>query len=190
MTQLTLTIPGLDITPTGVGSTTLTHNETLQALGNMRRVGAAWRWVVGDLVLNLVDGDTSRLHEAWQQISELDIDERPSLMQSVAVAHAVPHARRIDALSWSHHKEVALMDGDEQTDWLARAVTNGWSVRELHEAIADEYADDEDPQPELPGVRPWADRHVKVWREIGAIFESDPDARVVLAADGTMRVIG
>jgi len=172
--------------PVGVLGLTgdITPADALAALPRLRRFGAAWRWVVGDLVLALVDRDPARLHEAWQQIGDLDLDDRPSLMKSVAVALQVAPERRRAALSWSHHAAVAGLGADEQETWLGVAEDRGLTVGALTDAIAGD--EDEDDAPPLfdPPPRPWAQRHAAALAELDKAFSEDPARPVVVFADG------
>lgn len=45
-------------------------------------------------------------------------------------AHVAPE-RRLDALTFSHHRQVRHLDAAEQTRWLTQARDNTWSVRAL-----------------------------------------------------------
>jgi hypothetical protein len=51
------------------------------------------------------------------------------------VARNVPFSRRRESLSWSHHYEVASLDGDEQEKWLLAAETHGLSHKALRASI-------------------------------------------------------
>jgi hypothetical protein len=42
---------------------------------------------------------------------------------------------RIKDLTWHHHRVVAPLEAAEQKHWLAEAVANDWSVRELRAEI-------------------------------------------------------
>lgn len=52
------------------------------------------------------------------------------------VSGNVPAAVRRADLSWTHHRAVARLIPDDQETWLARAVTEGWSTRELLDALS------------------------------------------------------
>lgn len=168
----------------------VTPAEALLALPRLRRHTGAVRWLAGDLVLDLIEGDPSRLHEAWQQIEGLDIDDRPSLMRSVAVAMAIPHPRRRPALSWSHHRAVAGLPAEEQDRWLDEAEQRPLTVAALERAIADEQGEDDD-EPELfpPPPPPWHRRHPAAVAALDEVFATDPGAAVVVRADGTWRLL-
>lgn len=187
--QLTLAIPGITITETGAGTDLATPQQILAGLKHCRSVGAAWRWIVGDLVLALVDGDPKRLHEAWTQVDSLDIDSRPSLVRSVALAYVIPPEMRRPSLSWGHHEAVACeqLTADDRIRWLDLAEAEGLTVAALSDAIAEEIhgpAPDDDAAPTLlPRVKR------TVVAEIEDLWARDPDAAVVLRADGTWRVL-
>lgn len=61
---------------------------------------------------------------------------RESLASLASIARSVEPLRRRKDLSFSHHREVAPLPPDEQTEWLSDAFDHGWSVRELRERIA------------------------------------------------------
>ncbi len=188
---LALTLPGLATLPfDGTGLTEgIAPDVALAALPRLGRIGAAVRWLHGDLVLSLIDGDISRLWEAFQEIGDLDLDDRPSLMRSIAVAHAIPRHRRRPGLSWSHHQAVAGLEPDEQTRWLDEAERSSLTVNALEKAIAAELAPD-DPEPLFPPPpKPWHTRHAAVLAAIDEAFQADPSAAVIVRADGTWRIV-
>lgn len=51
------------------------------------------------------------------------------------VARSVEKSRRRHILSFNHHQEVASLEADEQSKWLADAVENKWTVHALREKI-------------------------------------------------------
>lgn len=187
-----LTLGDLDLTYDAIGlAAPCDPAAALAALPRVGRASAAVRWLHGDLVLALIDGDPDRLHEAWTLVADLDVDDRPSLARSVAVALAIPHHRRRPALSWSHHQAVVALDSDDQDRWLAAAEANRWSVAALTGAIAAEAeADREEREPPLPLPTPWHQRHRQVVAAIDEVFDGNPEAVVVLRADGTWRLWG
>jgi hypothetical protein len=58
-----------------------------------------------------------------------------SLMQLGYVARRVAPSLRNELLYWSHHKEVAPLDPEDQKKWLDKAVRHNWTVRDLHEKL-------------------------------------------------------
>ena len=51
------------------------------------------------------------------------------------VCRHVPASRRLDALTFGHHAEVAALEPDQADEWLARAKAEDWSVADLRAAI-------------------------------------------------------
>ncbi len=184
-------LPGFDVTPLGARQTgAIDVGATVAHLVRLGRAGAAWRWILGDMVLALADGpDGEDLATAWRTVADLDLDDRPSLMKSVAVAKMVPYERRRSELSWSHHEAVAgIEDAETQAEWLGAAVVNGWTVRQLREELAAAVADD-DEEP-LFEVAPSTKMPPKVARAIEAAFAEGLARAVVVRPDWTWRVLG
>jgi hypothetical protein len=53
------------------------------------------------------------------------------------VGSRIDPTRRREELSFSHHRIVAALNPQAQTDWLSSAVDNGWSVEELRGALGE-----------------------------------------------------
>jgi hypothetical protein len=51
------------------------------------------------------------------------------------VSRQIPVSRRREILSWSHHFEVAGLPAHDQDAFLEAAIDNGWSTRDLREAV-------------------------------------------------------
>ena len=47
------------------------------------------------------------------------------------VSRQIETSRRREVLSWSHHKEVAALEPDEQDEFLDKAIDEGWTRNEL-----------------------------------------------------------
>jgi hypothetical protein len=60
---------------------------------------------------------------------------RQSLHDLVYVARHVSPERRRESLSFSHHREVAALDGEEQRRWLEAAARGRWSTKQLRESL-------------------------------------------------------
>ncbi len=58
-----------------------------------------------------------------------------TLMNYGRVARKVPTSSRNEVLSFTHHMAVAKLEPDDQKHWLARAVKNKWSVKQLEKHI-------------------------------------------------------
>lgn len=187
-----LTLDGLHLTPLGARITgPVDTGAVLAQLVRLRKAGAAWRWLVGDLVLALTAEHDGDLAYAWQQVASLDLDDRPSLAKSVAVSQRIPLGERRSDLSWSHHEAVAgIADPDERSEWLGAAAVNQWTVRELRTELDQAYTADAE-QPELEGADgPMLPPHLpkKTVHEIDGLWARDPDAAVIVRSDGTWRV--
>ena len=70
-----------------------------------------------------------------------------TLMDYGAVARRVKTSNRFEALSFSHHIQVATLRSATQKRYLTRALENGWSVSELKRQIAADRGSDRNPNP-------------------------------------------
>jgi len=95
-------------------------------------------WWIGDL---LVYGERMYGEEVHQAI-EATGKSPDMIMRCVVTATRIPPGRRHANLSWSHHREVAYLEPDDQDKWLEEAEGNGWTRRQMAEHIR--------PVPELP----------------------------------------
>ena len=184
--QLSLALPGLEVTAVGIDTVGIPAATALDALRAIRPVGRAWRWSQGDLVLALCGHELTELHLAWTAIAGMDLDERASLMKSVLVAAAFPIERRRAALSWSHHDLVHQLDADDADEWLRLAEQERWTCHTLSERLR--VAKESHRQEELPDIappKPWAKQHAPTIAALGKLFGEDPTAVVLVAADGT-----
>jgi hypothetical protein len=88
-------------------------------------------WWIGDWLRygNAVYG------ERYSRASKVTGYDTQTLMNMVYVASQVDVSRRREALSWSHHAEVAALAEDDQQRWLSRAEAERLSVRDLREEI-------------------------------------------------------
>ena len=60
-----------------------------------------------------------------------------TFMDAGWVAKKVETSRRHEALSWSHHREVAKLPADDQDTVLAAAAENGWPRQEMRREMRD-----------------------------------------------------
>ena len=107
--------------------------------------GNAWQWWVGDWI-NI--GETLYGEEAAQGIDDpstrYDLmrrvtgSEQQTLLNVASVTRKVSRGVRRAELRFSHHAVVAPLDANQQRHWLALAVRNQWTVKELRDAIRDE----------------------------------------------------
>lgn len=96
-------------------------------------------WLLGDWLLY---GDARYGERAAQAEAATGLDYQ-TLANARWVAKAIPPARRVAALSWSHHVEVAALPADEQVTLLALATPDQaageteprLSVRDLRDVV-------------------------------------------------------
>lgn len=143
----------VQITETGwAPTTTLSYEEWRDAGQQLLRVGRAWQWWVGDWVLY---GERS-FGERYAEAIELTGMEYSTIANVISVARKVEASRRREALSWTHHAEVAALPPAKQDEWLSRAEDEGLSHRRLRAALRDAMpakkpAPDPEPQVEYVG---------------------------------------
>jgi hypothetical protein len=104
-----------------------------------------WR-EIGDKLFRMVDssqwwiGDWLNYGERYRRtyaaaMAVVDINYQ-SLRNYAYVAAKVESATRVANLSFSHHRIVAPLSSEQQREWLDEAQAQGWSTRELEQAIA------------------------------------------------------
>jgi hypothetical protein len=69
-----------------------------------------------------------------QAASETHIPE-DRLMILKYVSSRVAAKTRIAGVQWSFHREVAKLEADEQTGWLARCKLHGWTLQQLKDEL-------------------------------------------------------
>ena len=82
-------------------------------------------------------GETSYGETYAQALDATDYSYQ-TLMDSKWISGRIKFSRRRENLSFSHHKEVAALDPEEQTFWLQRAEDEGWTRNELRRAIKEQ----------------------------------------------------
>ena len=189
MTELQRTVqaidlPGVKVTPTGLlmpeGASLEAYEGVDKALSQVSEGVALWR---GDLYVQCeqVYGES-----AGQMIDPRDAAKA---LQRAWVARRVPPGVRDIALSpptetalgYSHLRVVAALDEADQAMWLERARANGWTVRDLQNAIKGEPEPRPAP-PDIPACLRYAQGRVGLeWRtqdqlnigiHLGAISEA------------------
>lgn len=109
------------------------------------RYGEASAWWIGDWIVHgessygISEGTETERRAVRERLRRI-LDEFELAYDRVRdyayVSGRVPFAVRTATLSWSHHRVVAdIARADEQERWLERAEAEGWSVRQLKEAI-------------------------------------------------------
>ena len=66
--------------------------------------------------------------------------QKSTLVEYARVSSKVARSRRRAGLPWFHHKLVAALEPEEQSEWLDRAEANGWSSEELRGLLHDSVA--------------------------------------------------
>lgn len=145
MTAVALTGRGVESSPTHLKVVDdIPFDQYAKLLERAGAIGDAAKWWIGDLLLF---GERRYGHEYAQVLGDARISERQSSRYRY-VAERVRPSRRRENLSFSHHEEVAPLEPPQQRTLLARAEKEGWSHRELREAIQNLHVL-KDPPPRL-----------------------------------------
>ena len=116
----------------------LPFDEWDVVLGAACRAHKGSPWWIGDAL----EYGEARFGEQYAQAVDATTLAIETLQQYARVARQVSPSRRVKNLSWSHHREVADLEPDDQERWLARALAGDdgvpWSSdrlrRELNQA--------------------------------------------------------
>ena len=137
--------------------TDLTPNEWEHYGSRLGLMSKSASWWLGDW-LRL---GQRKYGESYQRASELTGYEVHTLMSFAYVAGRYVPSRRREALSWSHHAELAALASAEQDLWLDYAISANLGVQQLRTALRGEHGtlpavlseasvDADDPGPPLP----------------------------------------
>jgi hypothetical protein len=100
-------------------------------------------------------------------------------MNFASVARRFETSRRREALSFSHHAEVASLKPGDQTKMLDRAVERKWSVTALRKALRDKQGntkgDDRDPQDRAADLEWYLEEEAQRSRRVDPIGLSNWD---------------
>lgn len=109
----------------------LGHGAWRQILGRILRLSDSSAWWIGDA---LAYGEW-RYGEKYREVLDaLELNYDRARDYAYVSGNVPPAVRRAD-LSWSHHRAVAKLVPSDQEAWLARAADEGWSKRELVDAL-------------------------------------------------------
>lgn len=97
----------------------------------LKRIEGGVMWWLGDW-LNYGEREYG---EKYAQAMDASDYSYQTLNGARWVAENVEFTRRRKELSWSHHREVASLEPKEQDKWLQKAIDNGWTRKELRDAI-------------------------------------------------------
>ena len=143
--------------PTGlVLPENLTREQWEELASTIQQMAVSVPWWVGDL---LVYGQRFG-EEMWQAIKERGGADYERLRKYMWVSERIAIGTRVPALKWSHHREVADLEPDDQRVWLQRALDEGLSVNALRKAISGE-------QPEPPCPDSATGRHEYICKHCG-----------------------
>jgi hypothetical protein len=139
------------------------------------RAERAIMFAIGDALAWGIREYGESAYQVEATLDKLGLRRSPeTLRKYLWVAEKVAPSRRRDDVSFTAHVEVAKLEPAEQTRWLARAASEGWSSRELREHLVG-------PPPE-PGQLP-AESVEDVARLISNVALPDKDGRVCIAPD-------
>jgi hypothetical protein len=138
---------GIDLDPDGLTiqpEAPLPTYETWESLvRGICFVGNAWQWWLADAILwgeGLFGEESAQVADTKE--SRYDIAHRitgvdpAALKNYVSIASRIAKSRRrTPPLSFSTHEPVASLDPQEQTEWLQRAIDEGWTREALRAAI-------------------------------------------------------
>ena len=121
------------VTPVGLSLRGYISFEQWAEMGQrIARVASGSLWSLGDWLLYGEAAYGARYRTALDA-TQFDYQ---TLRNVAWVARSFDMARRRDALSFSHHAEVAGLSQAEQDLWLTRAQTGGWSRNELRRQLS------------------------------------------------------
>lgn len=103
--------------------------EIWQILGDkLMFYHAGLQWMLGDWLLY---GEKASWSEQFAQALDAFQIEYSTLMNYRRVASIFPIGARFAGVSWSHHREVAELNPEQQQFWLKAAAENKWSIRDM-----------------------------------------------------------
>jgi hypothetical protein len=94
------------------------------------------QWAIADLLIEA----ESRFGESFAQVGAATRRSPQTLANWMWVASRIPRSRRREELSFSTHAEAAVLELEEQREFLDRAVVEGWSSREMRQAVKERRA--------------------------------------------------
>ena len=112
----------------------LSFDQWSTLMGTLSRMDTAFQFAIGDALLY----GESRYGERYAQAVDVTGQSYQSLANYVWVSKAVDKDRRVAGLSWTHHRIVAKLDPDKQTELLKRAKAEDWTITTLMEEVRGE----------------------------------------------------
>ena len=144
--QLVLSFPGT-VTPTGLILRPTLEIGEWAPIGMRLKMAKEWlQFAIGDW---LNHGETHYGETYVQAATATGLPEETLMIFKYVASRVDPETRIIkDNVTWSHHREIAKFPPDEQARWLKKAHKEGWSVRDLKDALKKAAGKDEDGQEE------------------------------------------
>jgi hypothetical protein len=112
----------------------LSFDQWSSLMGTLSRMDTAFQFAIGDALLY----GESRYGERYSQAVDVTGQSYQSLANYVWVSKAVDKDRRVAGLSWTHHRIVAKLDPEKQTELLTLAKKNDWTITTLMEEVRGE----------------------------------------------------
>ncbi len=112
----------------------LSFDQWSSLMGTLSRMDTAFQFAIGDALLY----GESRYGERYSQACDVTGQSYQSLANYVWVSKSVTKDRRVPGLSWTHHRVVAKLDPEKQTELLTIAKKNDWTITTLMEEVRGE----------------------------------------------------
>lgn len=130
--QLGITLPCIALSRTSLAIKDGANEEDLARLEQwLDAVGGSSLFWWGDYLNHLAD----TRGEEYARAKAASGYAPASLWQAAWVCRRVAASRRLEALTFSHHSEVAALSPTDQEVWLCRADEEGWSSKQLRAEI-------------------------------------------------------
>lgn len=162
MTDLTPTAPATGSPVSLTIAPDVTFDQWVDVGRPILNAAAMSPWYIGDWLLyaeqrwatnetgDEITSERARIRRAVASVANVDLE---SLRSYRWVAGNIEPARRRAGVSWSHHQQVAALAPEIADPLLAQAETEGWSMRELRQAVKQVETLDVDEADEQP-VKP------------------------------------
>lgn len=110
----------------------LTEDEWYQMGLFLLRTDTSFKWWAGDFINY---GENRKWGETYARLATQFEMGIKALYNIALVCRKVEFSRRRENLSFSHHQAVAALEPEQQTYFLDLSVQNGWTMRQLREAV-------------------------------------------------------
>ena len=104
----------------------------LEAVSRCQQLSNATLWTLGDL---LCYGEDRKWGEMYSQALDLTGKSIHTLQAAVRVSKSYPLEERLEAVSWSHHREALVLPPAERRAALEEAATLGVSAMPLRDQL-------------------------------------------------------